>query len=211
MVETEIIKLEDIQVGDYVPGTKGHVMVSRVYETHLPEKMYELTFEGKKGVEKKIEASGNHLWYVETSLDKSLHKKRLKEGKKVFSQIKDENVVEMLKILEIEDKTEIGLNDVVNLVEAYNDTEMVNHLIRIAESIGPVADEKKTVQEMGTGEIFEEQTVRLYDGHQFIQQIMSFIDKKFSKNFPIIVGKVLTTNELVDLVGNIEINIPEVS
>lgn len=206
-MSTELVTMGDLRAGDYIPGVEGKVMVSRVHEKHIPERMYRLTFDDK-GVEKTIEASGNHLWYVETSVDRSLHRKRCREGKKIFRNLPDRIVIEMLKILEIDERTEIGLSDMVNLLEAHNNKPMIDHLVRIAESIGPVADETRQAEDLETGNIMKEQKLRLYDGHQFVRQVMSFTDRKYRKMYPIIVGRVVTTEEMLLIYETIEVHIP---
>lgn len=65
--KTKIIEFGDLKPGDKIIGSDGEpVIVTEVYDKHLPKKMFELEMEDGKV----IKASGNHLWYCETELDK---------------------------------------------------------------------------------------------------------------------------------------------
>ena len=201
-----IIPFGELQVGDSIPGLNGNVVVTKTYDTHIPETMFELTFDNSES----IQASGNHLWYIETKLDRDLHKRRVKDGRKIFKNVPKHIVDEMKKVLLIQDRTEIGLSDVVNLLEANDNLEMMRALIRIAESIGPVAEENKNIEDLETQNIIQNKTIYLYDGHQFMQQILAFCDKVFEKQYPIIVGRVVSTEEIFRLSETTEIHIPEI-
>lgn len=66
-LKTEIVNFGNLKPGDRIVGSDGKpVTVTNVYEKHLPKKMFELEMEDGKV----IKASGNHLWYCETELDK---------------------------------------------------------------------------------------------------------------------------------------------
>lgn len=64
--QTEIKEFGDLVPGDKIMGADGApVTVTNVYEKHFPNNMYELEMEDGEVVQ----ASGNHLWYCETSND----------------------------------------------------------------------------------------------------------------------------------------------
>ena len=66
--ETEIKEFGDLVPGDKILGADGApVTVTNVYDKHFPNAMYELEMEDGEVVQ----ASGNHLWYCETSYDVS--------------------------------------------------------------------------------------------------------------------------------------------
>lgn len=187
----------DLEPGEFIVGSDGEpVMVTRVYDEHEPETMWEIELEDGRS----IKASGNHLWYVETLHDYSLHAQRRKVGKKFFSELPKETLDLLLNLANSPDEVETSLIDVITLVQAVRDPLCVRAVERVAESIGHVAENSQVYEDMDTGEVVERTTVRTYDARRFAQQILSLSgDRKYKKKWPLISGKVITTLELLEL------------
>ena len=78
-MKTKVVKFGDLKPGDKLVGSDGEITeVVKVYDKHIPEKMYEIEMEDGEV----IQASGNHLWYCETNSDEL--------GKEMYRQIASE-------------------------------------------------------------------------------------------------------------------------
>lgn len=197
-------KFGDLIPGDVLVGTSSKTVVTKAYEEHIPESMYRLEFdEGSV-----IEASGNHLWYIETALDRALHKKRVKSFRKLFKCLPGIVEDELLEVINLEESAETALIDMVSMLECEGDRERVQAIVRIAESLGPVAEENVMLEDYLTGEEVSYNEIRLYDAKLFAQQILALYSKGYEKKWPIIVGQVVTTEYLARLAMDVEI--PEV-
>lgn len=190
----------DLVPGDIIRGPNGEeVVVKEAYEEHLPERMFEIELENGET----IKASGNHLWYIETNFDHDYHRERRREGKRLLSkQLNDEMTENLIQIAASEDEIETSLMDVANLLEAWDNRPVLYLLERIVESIGHVSENKSEYQDISTGETYVNPVndVRHYDARRLAQQILSLSGKrKFVKKYPLIVGKVITTLDLLDL------------
>lgn len=79
--ETEQVNFGDLVPGDKIIGANGNpVTVTATYEKHIPKDMYELEMEDGEVVQ----ASGNHLWYCESSVDEKHKKEYLRLAKAFF-------------------------------------------------------------------------------------------------------------------------------
>lgn len=198
----------DLEVGDVILGPNNEeVEVSQVYDEHIPEKMFEIVLDDGS----MIKASGNHLWYVETDLDYSCHGLRRKTGKKFFGSLSDEIIDNLVSIAESDDYIETGLIDMVSLCEVEDNDLAIGCLTRIAASIGHVAENKQEYKDFLTNEVFKKgDTIRSYDAKVFAQQILSLTGKrKYKKKYPLRVGKVVTTEFLVDNMSDVDIPVLE--
>lgn len=188
----------DLEVGDEIPDDNDDwETVVEVYDEHLPESMYEVTTdEGQV-----VEVSGNHLWYVETSLDRSLHAHRLKNSAKVLQRCLSEEVVEAFEMIATDDDNEYlietMLKDMIELSES-RDPELLGVFSRIAESVGHVSENNVVVQDLETGEQEVSRIVRGYDARRFAQQVLALTGiRKYRSQWPVIVGRIVTTEEII--------------
>ena len=201
-------KLGEIKPGDVIIGSDNkEVTVIDAYDSHIPEKMYEIELNNGSF----IKASGNHLWYVVTDLDYSLHRSRIKTAKKLLSKLTDVEKINLYNVATSETEVETSLIDMVHLISAQNNRPLTQVLVRVAESIGHIAETKMEYQDVSTGEMIEEQIdFRTYDARVFSQQILSLAGKKEHKNkWSIIKGRVVNTNQLTLLGEDIEIPLLE--
>lgn len=201
---SEIKRFGDLVPGDVIMGTNNQpVTVTRAYDEHIPETMFKLEFDD--GVT--IEASGNHLWYCETSIDQSLHRKRIKDGYKLFKNINPELVEDLETLAYSETLIETTLIDMITLMKSEDDTT-TRAIVRVAESIGHIVEETTAYEDLYSGKTLEKTELRVYDARTFAQQLLSLSNKKYRKQWPVIVGQVVTTEALSRLA--ISVSIPEV-
>lgn len=206
--KTILKRFGDLEPGDVVKDDNGEVTVIEAYDEHIPETMYEVETESGATVK----ASGNHLWYVETSLDINLHSERRRIGSKLFKKLPKNVIDELLEIAEYsgEEEIETALIDMIALLDVENNPEAVASLIRIAESIGPISENNIKMRDLYVNEDTIVNTVRNYDAKRFAQQILSLTgNKKFRKKWSLVVGRVVTTERMLELSENFEVYIPD--
>lgn len=196
-------KFGDLVPGDVIRGADGReVKVVAAYDEHVPETMYELELDSGAT----IKASGNHLWYVETEFDYSLHRKRRADGKRFFKNISKDGMELLIEQANYVDYTETALMDMVALADAVGNREATQALVRIAESMGHVAENNQALEDLESGEVIQDVMVRTYDAKIFSQQILSLTGKReYKKRWPLIVGRVVTTEDIVNFYANSDI------
>lgn len=215
----------DLKVGDKIQGGSSDgskvnsVEVTAVYEKHIPETMFEVEDEDGNIVE----VSGNHLWYVETEFDRSLHASRKKDLKTLFGKLDKKIINKLEAIAKGKEDLETSLIDMIALLEydsSFSDSENVkdiskkediviqkktNALTRIAESIGHIAENSAIYEDSYTGEELSYVSVRTYDAGRFAQQILAGTGiRKFSNEWKLNVGKIITTEKMFELSGGID-------
>lgn len=196
-----LVKFGDLQDGDIIRGANGEpLMVKKTYNTHIPETMYEI--EADNG--NIIKASGNHLWYIETSNDYSMHRQRRISGKKIVSKLNSDALQLLVETAESEDEIETSVADMIELVGSRKDPEVVQMIVRIAESLGHIAENNSEMSDLHTGEKITTEN-RTYDAKLFSQQILSMFGRKMKKRWPLIIGRVVTTEQLVTLYEDAEL------
>lgn len=205
MMMSEFKKFGELEVGDMLVGSDGKpTTITDVYDVHIPESMYRLEFDTGDV----IEASGNHLWYVETSLDRALHRTRVKSARKLLKNILDkEKECDLLKVAELQQPAETTLADMVAIIGHENDA-IVHLCTRVAESIGHIAEETTTHVDMLTNEPAHQVSINVYDARLFCQQILALAYRKYARKWPVVVGQVLTTEALTNL--SMDVNFPDV-
>lgn len=79
--ETEIVSFGELKPGDEIIGSDGNpVIVTNAYEKHIPTSMYEIEMEDGEV----IQASGNHMWYCESTVDKRDREEYIRLAKVFF-------------------------------------------------------------------------------------------------------------------------------
>lgn len=198
----ELKKFGDLREGDYITGSDGNpVRVNKVYEEHYPETMWEI--ENDEG--EFIRVSGNHLWYCESELDWSLHRARLRVGRKLFKNVDRETLALLEETAHKEEEVETRLIDMISLMGAENNGEFSNAIIRVASSIGHVAEETITYEDF-SGEGREDKHVRTYDARRFSQQLLALSGlRRYRKDYKLIVGSVMTTEQMMEISQLVEL------
>lgn len=197
-MKTKQMRFGDLKGGETILTPDGQMgVVGKAYDVHIPESMYRLT--DSEGGE--IEASGNHLWYVVTEVNRDLHKRRLKEGAKIGKLLSKESIEALESVAFDERLLEMAIVDVLELMDEVEENSEGLHdaVVRTAESIGHIAEETISYEED-----FEEsetsETMRSYDANRFAKQLLSLFNiKKYRKKWPVIVGEVMTTEDIVNL------------
>lgn len=195
----EIKRFGDLEEGDVLLGTADHTRVRTAFDPHLPEDMYEL--ENEKG--ESIKVSGNHLWYIETEVDLSCHGVRLREGRAAFKGLLPETVA---LLEEMADDSVVDLEVEATMAEMFTAAECdgltpenrANALYRIGEAIGPITETIADSEEVGLGT----RKIPGYNGVVFAQQILALMKPRKYKQWPVIVGRVITTRELAEYVDS---------
>ena len=129
-LERMVIPFGSVRVGDYVNTPHGLRPVVEVKDEHIPIEMFVLENEDGQS----IEVSGDHLVYVETSLDKKMrrsHVKRLKNFVKHLS-------VEQKEFLEdaVWSKRDATVTQIVDGLNLSSDEEYYT-VLRVCCAIGP--------------------------------------------------------------------------
>lgn len=197
----------DLVPGDVLIGPGGNeVTVTTVYDAHTPESMYEVESEDGKTVV----VSGNHLWYVVTALDRALHNLRIRDGRRYFGQLDAQVIEDMEEVSSSDNPTETTLIDMISLCRMEGNEKGINALVRVAESLGPVSENQTGYVDYYTGEEVTKMTVRGYDARLFCQQVLCLTGKrKYKKRYPLIAGRVVTTEAML-LLGD-DITVPSSS
>lgn len=196
-----------LEPGDVILGPAGEeVTVKAAYDAHIPERMYKIELDN--GVT--IEASGNHLWYIEPDGDKWNHGARLKKAKRLLNS-NNLWLEEALDVATSDEPFEIGLEDLINFfdfIEDYNERYYL--LLRIAESIGHIVEEEISYQDYFTGEEMGPAMEKVYDAKRFFQQALALTgNKKYTKLWSVIVGRVVSTDAIFNLYPNVDIPQPK--
>lgn len=189
----ELIRFGDLQEGDVLIGSQGRTTVIQGFEEHMPESMY--LIETDSGIE--LEVSGNHLFYVITASDRDLHKERLAQGKRLGKSISAESIRELESLAQGDDEGFGFIAEFENFILPNSD-ELRMALIRVGESLGPVAESNLFVDDLGGAEapLFHG-TIPNYNRRAFAQQLLSVFNiGKARKIWPTIVGTVMTAEEL---------------
>lgn len=201
-------RLGDLKKGDIIFDNNGNkVEIEKVYDEHIPKKMFTVELENGE----KEDFSGEHLWYIETNLDVELHNNRRRIGRKL-NKIINSDIIDALKIYaNSEENFETTLQEVLELLNIKKEQESINSIVRIAESIGPIIENSVFDKDEKTGELINlDFSYRLYNLNRFSQQILSLLGKrKDKKTWPLIIGKVVTTEEMLELLKDSSVYIPD--
>lgn len=185
----------ELKPGDVILDPQGlEVEVKTVYDEHTPERMYEIEFEDGTV----IEASGNHLWYVEATTDVSTHRQRLKHAKKLLKPATAKWRDGLENIAYLDEPYEVSLQDVLEILDFVSDEmERFQFVLRLLASVGHVVEETRTYQDMSTGDEIPAPMEKLYDGRRVAQQLLSLTGQNhYGRQWPVIRGRVVTTDEI---------------
>lgn len=201
--EGQEIKLKDIKEGDQILGGNGKpVTVSKVWDVHLPEKMFAIEVDD----DSIIQASANHLWYIETALDHQEVRPRIKRGRRLLGKLPTGTEAGLLTLANDEEPFEVYLDEVIEIFDFIEDQEALGRIcLRIGEALGHVAEDTIRQQDLLTEELIDETVKKGYDGRLFAQQLLSLSSKKHARKWPLVAGRVVTTQQLADFYSEEEI------
>lgn len=191
--EIVLVPFGELKEGDELIGSGGRTTIVKGYDPHIPESMYVL--ETESGIELKV--SGNHLIYVVTANDRDLHRKRLADGKRLGGKLSTESIAVLQEVAESSENKFSFIADFEDFLEPKSN-ELRAILVRIAESLGPVAESNLFVDDLGGREepLFTA-AIQNYDRRRFAQQLLSILNiGRSRKLWPPIVGTVMTVEML---------------
>jgi hypothetical protein len=185
----------ELKKGDMIFGSDGPTTIVTAYDAHLPETMFQLEMETGEI----IKASGNHLWYIETDEDPSMVRARKVTGRRLLKNMPPKVEKELLTMANSKEKEDFGLWEFHEILYFIEDAESRARILnRIAASLGHVAEETITYEDIATGENLDGGTLKTYDGCRFAQQLLAISSRKWAKHWPVIVGRVVTTTDLAN-------------
>lgn len=201
LYEREIKPFGELKPGELLESPSGLVEVDEVFETHIPKKMFELETEAGA----KLELSGNHLLYVESSLDLASHRLRCRNGKRWAKTLSSESIAWLEEWAFSSGETEIMLADLGDELNAAPNSPAAAILARVAMSIGPVSEYNYNFRNVDTRPIV---SIPAYDLKSAAQQVLSFF-KSSKYPWKTIVGQVVKVEDIVN--SQCEFWIPDVS
>lgn len=203
---TTVTTFGELEEGDWILGPDGKpVQVIKAYDPHVPERMYEIEFEDGTV----IQASGNHLWYIEPESDVLSHHSRLIKARSLLSSKEWRKEAEFVAASST--PYEIGTDDLLNFFDfIVDEDERYFFVKRLTDSIGPFAEETITLRDNLTGEESEEPTEIVFDARRVFQQALALAgDRKAKRRWPVIVGRVVTTDTLFSHYPEVDIPTPK--
>ena len=196
----------DLEPGDFVIGSDGEpVEVVAVHDTHIPETMWEIELDDGT----LIKTSGNHLWYCETRLDWELHSLRKAEAKKALKSVTPQVLALLEEATEKEERVETALVDMVTLLQAARNPKLLDTVTRVAEAIGHIAEQTTTLDVLDENDELTEEVIRMYDAKIFATQILALTGKRKYRKHHVIVGSIMTTDQMMELSETAEIPVTE--
>lgn len=199
----EYKRMGDLIAGDILLSSEGETELTQPFEEHMPESMYLMEF----GINEKVYASGNHLWYTVTSLDKQLHRKRRKDAVHLIKYLDDRKVswLERQASSESAEAPDVAVEFVLETLGIpFQDDKAVEQVLRIIESIGPTLEvHEKMFDELDDSLSPADTPARnLFSLKYFCQQLLALatsVKKSISATqYELLVGKVRTTEEIAN-------------
>ncbi len=196
MAGGRVVRFGDVQVGDVMVGADGSpVCVTACYDTHVPDDMFCVRTVGGDGRVVEVEASGNHLWYVVPDFDARFHLERCRVARKSLACMSSGGVSALGSVAD-------GGGDVAGSVADMmavcgmdmEDSRLAGVFCRVAASLGPIEEDTSTFVDMATGEHVCGGVVPMYDAVAFARQVLAL---RAGRHRDVVVGRVLTTRELV--------------
>ena len=191
-----VSRFGDLKAGDRIPDERGEpVVVSRVHGEHVPESAYEFqtSLNGARG---SFTAGGNHLFYVETDVDRDYHRTRVRRARRALRGFRRSGElfgvwVEMATARpgELGDTALSAAVADVASAEGSDRGAVADVLVRAAASIGHVVE---TTIEDGS-------VVRGYDSVVLARQVLALASRKWARRWPVVVGRVVDAVGLADL------------
>lgn len=195
-------RMGDLEVGDELLSSDGgSSAITDAYEEHIPEEMYRLSF--KNGEE--IEASGNHLWYTISSLDRQLYRERLKNAKVIVKRLTETDLGWLRRFADMstEDSPAVDASFIFEALRVQEDDDVYTaQILRALESIGPVAMRSEYIYDETVESLVEvgSEGRRLYSLKLFCEQLLALYSKvsrsRYRTPYDLLMGKVRTTAEI---------------
>lgn len=194
--ETEQVNFGDLVPGDKIIGANGEpVTVTATYEKHIPKDMYELEMEDGEVVQ----ASGNHLWYCESSVDEKHKKEYLRLAKAFFE---NEVIPEPLE--------EDELFPIQDIIQIFGDeVDTILFIEKAAKSLGYSSYTPHLMYDDKMKVAGRKEAIFNYSYNDLISFLISMKKAVLDNQGYFYFGEVRTTNEIFSLIEKGDkINIP---
>lgn len=196
----ELKQFGDLEPGDQLINSDGKpTTVTAVYDKHIPDKMFELEMEDGQVVK----ASGNHLWYCETDIDKKNKSEYFRLAKEYFAN----NSIPQ----KLDNDEHYPLIVMMNLFGDDINTQIF--IERVCRTIGYCSYTPVVSQELmksGNAKVSDKEEIFNYSYNNLIEFLSNIEGELDENNF--MFGEVRTTEEIFKLAEKgIDINIPTVS
>lgn len=197
----------ELKEGDVLPGADGsEVAITKAYDVHTPERMFELTLSDGRTTQ----AGGTHLWYIVLDEDWGMLSQRKSEVRKTVNRLPN-GVYALLEEMAHHDVIEESYSGLLEVLQTTHDEDFGLQIGRVLESIGPIVEETHELRDLLDDSTVQEQVVPYYNAALASAQILSLAGKKpWKKTHPALPGRVVTTEELVELSQTNEIDIPAI-
>lgn len=196
-------RMGDLQEGDTLVGPDAvPTSIKQVYEKHIPERMYRITF--SNGLV--VEASGNHLWYVTTPLDHESYRARCRQSRQYLLRKFRPWTISLLETMAEESTGEVmdivaHFNELLTLLDIDHDDERGVHIVeRVCRSVGPIEETHVTNVDIFDEDEPTSEVKKGYDGVMVARQLLSLYGlKPYKKKYPPLAGVVVDTNTLFQM------------
>lgn len=194
--ETEQVNFGDLVPGDKIIGANGNpVTVTATYEKHIPKDMYELEMEDGEVVQ----ASGNHLWYCESSVDEKHKKEYLRLAKAFFENKVIPEPLEEDELFPIQDIIQIFGDEV----------DTILFIEKAAKSLGYSSYTPHLMYDDKMKVAGRKEAIFNYSYNDLISFLISMKKAVLDNQGYFYFGEVRTTNEIFSLIEKGDkINIP---
>lgn len=194
--ETEKVNFGDLVPGDKIIGANGNpVTVTATYEKHIPKDMYELEMEDGEVVQ----ASGNHLWYCESSVDEKHKKEYLRLAKAFFENKVIPEPLEEDELFPIQDIIQIFGDEV----------DTILFIEKAAKSLGYSSYTPHLMYDDKMKVAGRKEAIFNYSYNDLISFLISMKKAVLDNQGYFYFGEVRTTNEIFSLIEKGDkINIP---
>lgn len=192
----EVIEFGDLKPGDKIVGSDGKpVTVTNAYEKHYPESMFEIEMADGEVVQ----ASGNHMWYCETNLDKKNKDEYRKLAEDFFANNEIPSKLEEDELFPTKDIIQIFGDDVNTMLfiekacKSLGYSSYTPHLIYSDKM--KVADKREAIMNYSYNDFMD-----------FLHKIRDVVLKNKGYFY---FGEVRTTEQIADLISKgASVNIP---
>lgn len=192
----EIVEFGDLKPGDKIIGRDGEpVEITDVYDKHIPETMYEIEMEDGEIVQ----ASGNHMWYCETSSDVKNKDNYRRLAEKFFA---NNEIPEKLEEDEL-----FPLTDIIQIFG--NDVNTMLFIEKACKSLGYSSYTPHLIYEDKLKNAEKTEAILNYSYNDFIDFLKNMKETITNNKGYFYFGEVRTTDQIAHLISKGEtVNIP---
>lgn len=194
--KTEIKEFGNLKPGDRIIGSDGQlVTVTDVYEKHIPKTMFEIEMEDGEV----IQASGNHLWYCETNIDKKNKDEYRRLAEYFFANNEIPSKLEEDELFPLQDMIRIFGSDV----------NVIMFAEKVCKSLGYSFYTPHLMYDDKLKVASRKEIILNYSFNDFIDFLCKMKEALIDGKGRFYFGEVRTTEQIASLIGKgAEVNIP---